>query len=93
MEAMWLGAWKSRDDEPLGLTWVRKIKVLGVCFGTVPVDELNWQPKITKLEKLINLWKSRSLSCVRKAMIINVIGLSKFFYAASILLLPEWVER
>ena len=34
-EAMWLGAWMSRADEPLGLTWVRKMKALGVSFGTV----------------------------------------------------------
>ena len=25
-EAMWLGAWRSRPDEPFGLTWVAKIK-------------------------------------------------------------------
>ena len=33
-EAMWLGAWKNRTDEPLGLTWVKKMKILGVIFGT-----------------------------------------------------------
>ena len=37
-EAMWLGAWRDRTDEPLGLTWVRKMKILGVFFGTVPVE-------------------------------------------------------
>ena len=38
-EAMWLGAWRSRTDEPLGLTCVRKMKVLGVVFGTVSCEE------------------------------------------------------
>lgn len=37
-EAMWLGAWRSRSDKPLRLTWVKKIKILGVFFGTVPVE-------------------------------------------------------
>ena len=60
-EAMWLGAWKNRSDEPLGLTWVWKSKILGVTFGTVPVDQDNWQLKLNKLEKSLNLWKSRSL--------------------------------
>ena len=92
-EAMWVGAWKSRDDEPFGLTWVNKMKILGVWFGTVPVEQDNWQPKINKFEKSVNLWKSRSLSLIGKAMIINIIGLSKFFYLASILLLPDWVVR
>lgn len=41
-EAMWLGAWTSRTDEPLGLTWVRKMKILGVVFGTTPVELDNW---------------------------------------------------
>ena len=41
-EAMWLGVWRSRTDEPLGLTWVRKMKILGVFFGTVCVDSDNW---------------------------------------------------
>ena len=55
-EAMWLGAWRSRVDELLGLLkWVKKMKVLGVWFGVVPVEQDNWLPKITKLEKSINL--------------------------------------
>ena len=35
-EAMWLGAWKSHTDEPLGLTWVHKMKILGIVFGSIP---------------------------------------------------------
>ena len=75
-EAMWLGAWKCRTDEPVGLTWVRKMKILGVVFGTVTTEQDNRQPKLNKLEKSLNLWKSRSLSFVGKSMIVNVLGLS-----------------
>ena len=32
-EAMWLGAWRSCPDEPLGLTWVTKMKILGVWYS------------------------------------------------------------
>lgn len=81
-EAMWLGAWRSRVDEPLGFTWVKKMKVLGVWFGVVPVEQDNWASKVSKLEKAVNLWKSRSLSLVGKCMVVNVIGLSKFYYLA-----------
>ena len=73
-EAMWLGAWRSRVD----LTWVKKMKVLGVWFGVVPVEQDNWSSKLAKLEKSINLWKSHSLSFLGKCLIVNVIGLSKF---------------
>ena len=84
-EAMWLGAWRLRTDEPLGLTWVRKMKILGVFFGTVPVESDNWQSKINKLEKLLNLWRSRSLSLIGKCLVINVLRLSKFYYLAKVL--------
>ena len=90
-EAMWLGVWRSRTDEPLGLTWVRKMKILGVFFGTVCVDSDNWQSKINKLEKLLNLWKSRSLSLIGKSLIVNVLGLSKFLYLAKVVTPPDWV--
>lgn len=79
-EAMWLGAWRNRSNEPLGLTWVRKMKISGVVFGTIPVQQENWQPKLNKLEKSLNLWKSRSLSFIGKSLIVNVLGLSKFIY-------------
>ena len=32
-EAMWLGAWRSCLDKPLGLTWVVKMKILGVWYN------------------------------------------------------------
>ena len=54
-EAMWLGAWRSRSDEPLGFTWAKKMKVLGVFFGTIPVEQDNWMPRINKLGKALNL--------------------------------------
>ena len=54
-DQMWLGVWRSRSDEPLGLKWVRKMKILGVFFGTVSTEEDNWKPKIEKLEKSLNL--------------------------------------
>ena len=89
-EAMWLGAWRSRTDQPLGLTWVTKMKILGVVFGHVS-DQDNWQPKLTKLEKHLNLWKSRSLSLVGKSLIVNTLGISKLTYLASVLTVPKWV--
>ena len=79
-EAMWLGAWRSCTDTPLGLTWVTKMKILGVWFtnGLANVDPENWQSKLNKLEENLNVWKTRSLSFVGKALIINVLGASKF---------------
>ena len=67
------------------------MKILGVVFGTMPVEIHNWQPKLEKLEKALNLWKSRSLSFVGKALIVNVLGLSKLLYLGRLLFMPAWV--
>ena len=71
---MWLGAWKCCNEEPRALTWVRLMKILGVVFGVVDTQQDNWQPKLNKLEKSLNLWKSRSLSLLRRALVVNVLG-------------------
>ena len=41
-EAMWLGSCRGCPDQPLGLTWVTKMKILGVVFisGLCDVKEL-----------------------------------------------------
>ena len=89
-EAMWLGAWRSRTDQPLGLTWVTKMRILGVFFGQVS-DSDNWQPKLEKLEKHLDLWKSRSLSLVGKSLIVNTLGISKLLFLSAVLSIPRWV--
>ena len=89
-EAMWLGAWRSCPDEPLGLKWVTKMKLLGVWYtnGLANVDPDDWQAKLNKLEKNLNLWKTRSLY-VGKSLLINVIGASKFWFLARVLPTPN----
>ena len=91
---MWLGAWCTQTDKPLGLTWVTKMKILSIWFGngTTLVEQDNWLPKLSKLENNLNLWKSRSLSLIGKSFIINIVGASKFWFLAKILTVPQWVE-
>ena len=68
-EAMWLGVWRSCSDQPLGLKWVMKMKILGVVFGH-DTDADNWRPTldlcvpkwvISKVNNLVwpFLWGSR----------------------------------
>ena len=90
-EAMWVGSWKARDDQPFGLTWVRKMKILGVFFGVIDVQRDNWEPRLSKLDKMLSRWKSRSLSMLGKSLIINVLGVSKLLYLARVLVTPRWV--
>ena len=90
-EAMWLGSWKNHSDQPLNFKWVQKMKILGVTFGTVNVEQDNWQPKLNKLEKSLNLWKARSLSLLGTCLVVNILGFSKFLYLAKVLPTPSWV--
>ena len=92
-EAMWLGRWRSNGASPFGLKWVSKIKILGIFFsnGLVSVESDNWRSKLDKLETKLNLWKQRELSFVGRALIVNVLGASRFWHTAKILLPPKWV--
>ena len=90
-EAMWVGRWRFRPDQPLDIKWVRKMKILGGYFSQQNVERDNWSPKLAKLEKILNLWSSRELSFVGRSLIINVLGASLFWYLAKIFIVPNWV--
>ena len=52
---MWLGSCKDCRDEPLGLTWVKKVKILGIVFGVENVELYNWGPWLSRLNKSLLL--------------------------------------
>lgn len=61
-EAMLLGKWKRKRWKLFGLRWVENMKILGVYFGSGNLDILNWQPKLEKLTKVLNLRRTHELS-------------------------------
>ena len=62
-EGLWLGSAAGKQTGPVNITWTtEKLKILGVYFGTSNVEHANWIDRIIKLEKPLNLWKSRTLS-------------------------------
>jgi len=91
-EAMWLGKWTERKDEPLGLKWVDKMKILGVWFGR-NVGNVNWDGRIQKLEQALNLWKGRALSLKGRVLIVKTVALSKLDYVATVLEVPSAVVK
>ena len=91
-EAMWVGKWRFvRTDRPYNFKWVTKMKILGAFFSQQNVEKDNWQPKLEKLEKVLDLWKSRDLSFVGRSLIINILGASLFWYLAKVFIVPKWV--
>ena len=92
-EAMWLGRWRYNGASAFGLNWVSKLQILGVYFsnGLVSVESDNWRAKLDKLESVLNLWRQRELSFVGRALIINVLGVSRFYHVAKIISPANWV--
>ena len=68
-------------------------RILGIYFsnGLVSVESDNWRSKLDKLKNVTNLWKQRELSFLGRAMIINVLGASRFWHTAKIIIPPQWV--
>ena len=80
-----LGPWRTRVPElmPVQLRWsASSITVLGSQI--LPGGSEEWGPLVGKLITIIDTWKTRKLSFRGRALIINALGLSKFWYRASV---------
>ena len=94
-EAMWIGSFRERNSKPLGFSWKKCMKILGI-FVTYDEKELinkNFNDKIQAIKDNIAVWKSRNLSFIGKNLIIKSLLLSKFTYAASLLTVPKEVIK
>ena len=91
-EAMWLGEWKDRTDEPFGFKWPKEpINALGVFFSydQASANRLNFGEKILNLEKTLNTWQQRNLTLYGKINIVKTLGISKLIYSALLLPVPD----
>ena len=77
-KGLWLGSWNGRQDPPIALDWTSsKIKVLGVFIGVGNLEEANWNPCISAVEKVLCSWRQRQLSFRGRALVINALALSR----------------
>lgn len=56
------------------------------------LKEENRRPRITAVEKCLNSWRGSSLSYYGKALIVNALALSRIWYVASLIPVPDWVS-
>ena len=70
------------------------IKILGIYMGnnTDECTKLNWEDKITELERLLQKWKCRDLTFFGKITIIKCLGLSKFTFLATNCPMPGGIK-
>ena len=72
-KAMWIGTMKISAEKPLGLEWCLAVKYLGVIFSCNQkvVSSQNFQDKLDKIQKVINMWNMRGLSLFGRVTIVN----------------------
>ncbi len=65
------------------------LKILGIEFGNDSSVSDSWNARINKLEKKLDIWRSRCLSLRGKVLIINSLALSGLIFLASVLSIPK----
>ena len=83
-----LGPWRNRTSFPVAFRWSSShIVALG---SRLDIDgNQNWEPQVTKLSSVLNSWQGRSLSFRGRALIVNVLGLSVFWYLFNVVSVPN----
>jgi len=83
-KGLWVGSQAGRTSGPVNITWVAdKLKILSVYLGNTNLEQANWADWVSKLEKRLNLWHTRTLSLKGKSMIINMLRASGLWYMAT----------
>ena len=91
-KGLWLGDWSGHDDPPLDLQWSSAwTKVLEVFIGPSGLEEETWRPRIASAENCFKVWRLRRLSFRGRAIVINTLALSRIWYVASLIPMPDWV--
>ena len=90
---VWLGAWKCRlgKDKPLGISWPKHyITLLGIVFpyGARIGNKINFDERLAKLKRVLNIWSSRCLSILGRIAIVKNLTFTKLFHSCSVLNAP-----
>jgi len=81
-----------RDHIPVQTNFdyvIDKMKLLGVWIGNCDTTNENWQPVANKVSKVLGLWSYRDLTVRGKAIVVNVMALSKVWYLATVSTPPD----
>ena len=67
----------------LNLIWTSKFTSLGINYDVNDLDnitELNIEPKLSEIDKLIRIWQNRNLTLIGKIILIKSLLISKFIH-------------
>ena len=67
------------------------VKILGIYVGGMDEDceRLNWESRISSLEKTLHTWKQRNLTLFGKVIVVKVLALPQLVYTASNTTVPD----
>ena len=94
-QGMLLGNLKYETVKNININWTEQpIKCLGIWFGRSSlVSEYNWDKKLKTMEDKIQIWKQRNLTLFGKVLIIKSMVLSNITLQASVLPIPDTIEK
>lgn len=91
-EGMWLGSNRTNQGTPLGIAWPdRPLKILGVyvSYNKDACYMLNFENRINKAKRIIDLWSMRNLTIFGRIQIIKTFIQSQFLFVSSVLETPD----
>ena len=88
-----LGTWASRQSLPVALDWSsHSITVMGAKLMNV-LDDSNWTAPLEAFDQTLDTWRQRRLSYHGRALVLNSLGLSTFWYLVSFLTMSSKVRK
>ena len=80
-------------NPPVDIQWSSdKLKVLGILIGYGDMGEANWRPRVEAFCRCIDAWRSRALSYSGRAVVLNLLALSRIWYVASVVPMPDSIK-
>lgn len=78
-KAMWIATMMKSLEKPLGLEWCTTIENFGVHFSSNQemVSSQNFEEKLDKIQRVINLWNMRGLSLFGRVTIVKALSIRK----------------
>jgi hypothetical protein len=90
-EAIWIGSSRNSKEKPLGMSWVKSVKALGIhySYDETDMEAKNFTEKLKELKKLLAIWGQRDLSILGRIQVFKSLAFSKIIYQCNNLAIPD----
>ena len=93
-QVAWIGNFENDSTElckDLNLTWVKQFKLLGIEFtnNVKCMIEINYNPRLVNIEKVLNMYAKRKISLFGKITVIKSLAIPILVYPMSVLPRPS----